>query len=227
MQQRNKTAVITIAAGESHQKLLSITFPTLSAYANKINSDLIIISEGLSNENPKKLKFNLFRYLDDYERILYLDVDIAVNPRCPNLFELVPVESFGAACENPPFFNRQYVVKELCRIYQIQYPGDGYSKFVNSGVMVISQVHKNLFKLPSKIIPIYGFYDQPYLNAKLLDLQYPILDLGLKFNHTGSLLLRGAKPFGHGEAFIVHATGALVDYRQEYLQFVTKLWGFS
>ena len=220
-----QTAIVTIAVGEMHQRMLDITHPTIAYYANKVRSDLIVITSQ-SGENPKALKFTLYELLSHYQRLIYLDGDIAINPNCPNLFNLVPVGLIGATCESLPYFNRDQMMQELCAVYGIRYQDDKKYCFINSGMMVVSRIHKELFFKPNRIIPIQGFFDQPYINARIIQLGFQVKDLGLQFNHTGTFLLRGARPYGHGKAFMVHATGALQRYRLEYLKFVIKMWGY-
>lgn len=220
----SKNAIITLAVGPRHQSIYNLTRPTIVNYSKKINADFHEITEYDGQDNPKLLKFRIYDYLLNYDRVIYFDSDILINPTCPNLFSLVPEKFLGGVSESRLYFNREEVMKQACAIYGISLRN---YQFFNTGVMVISRKHRQLFAKPRTVIPIQGFYDQPYINALFLKLHFKFWDLGLKFNHLGTFLLRGARPYGHGQAYIIHVTGALSIYRLEYINFILKMWGLK
>ena len=48
--------------------------------------------------NVFREKFRIHRRLADFDRVLYLDADMMIRDDCPNLFEIVPPNMFGAVC---------------------------------------------------------------------------------------------------------------------------------
>jgi len=67
-----------------------ISLPTIEAYAEKVGADLRIITEMTDNiPNPYFLLFECLWDFErsDYDRILFLDLDIEVSEKAPNIFE--------------------------------------------------------------------------------------------------------------------------------------------
>ena len=49
-------------------------------------------------------RFEIYKYLDKYDRILFLDDTCIISLKCPDIFNIVPQELLGVTCEKPPFF---------------------------------------------------------------------------------------------------------------------------
>ncbi len=76
--------------------MANLTLPFLKYYANKIGADFIILNNVVINGTvPHYEKFQLYDLLEIYDRILYIDIDVIVTEKCPNLFDIVPIDSFG------------------------------------------------------------------------------------------------------------------------------------
>lgn len=171
-------ALITVTIGEHFHRIAALTHPLLAAYARRIGADFIVLHG--NSPKPWLEKFRVSDFLALYDRVLFLDTDVIVKPDCPDLFERVPAECFGAwlASRHNPRFE-----SNIARIQQAL-PDLGWrGDYFNSGVMVVSRCHRDAF---AKTIEYQDEYpDQTLLNYRVQRLGYPIADIGYRFNHTG------------------------------------------
>jgi hypothetical protein len=70
------------------------------------------------------------------------------------------------------------VMDRAFKLYNQPYIEGG---FYNTGVMVLSQCHQDLFRLTDKPIQM-DYAEQPYLNIKIRQLRLKIYDIGHRFN---------------------------------------------
>ncbi len=181
-----KNLVLTIAVGDVYQKIAKITHPSIMAYAEKIGADFICVDKKSNTSTPHWDKFSqIFTLLNKYERILYIDTDIIIRDDCPNLFEIVPKSELGLFNERPFTSDRHLSLIESCKDYGIII-NNWNGKYYNTGVMVISRQHKQLFKKPEK--EIFNFYEQGYFNANLAKIlesagnELTVYDLPYQYN---------------------------------------------
>jgi Glycosyl transferase family 8 len=217
----DKNAVITLAIG--YQPFWAVTHPTIQRYAERIGADFIVIDSiqntGKLEQSYKLEKFQLYDYLDAYERVVFLDSDIVVHPQCPNLFDQVSKEKIGAVCEKLPYFNREEIFKEACTHYGATYPGHAQDWF-NTGMMVLSRCHRHLFSAPQNIRtfaarnmdgtlapPRFTWLDMPLLNCLRIIHNVLLQDLGYSFNYMQCLASTRNPPGRPEEAWIFHGTG--------------------
>lgn len=172
--------VLTIAIGDAYQKMAEITHPSLKAYAERIGADFLSINEqSISQTTPHWEKFQIFTLLNKYERIIYLDTDIIIRDDCPNLFDIVPPRFLGMFNEAPFTDRSQELLIDVCKQYGMKLPKwDG--RYFNTGVMIISRQHKQLFKKP--IYEVFNFYEQSYLNMLIAKEKVTMFELEHKFN---------------------------------------------
>lgn len=196
-----KHLVLTIAVGDAYEQMGQYTHPTLKAYADRIGADFLVIGES-DCSTPHWEKFQIFDLLNQYERIIYLDTDIIVRDDCPNLFDIVPNSHLGVFNEAPFTDGRTVSMYEVCKEYETMLP-DWNGKYYNTGVMVISRVHKYLFKKPDK--EAFSFYEQGYLNLKIAKDKIWIHELQYPFNRMTCMdILTGEERFA---SYIVHYAG--------------------
>jgi lipopolysaccharide biosynthesis glycosyltransferase len=201
-------AVVTLSFGDAFLEMEKLTHPNLKAYADKIGADFHVISErAWPSAPPCYEKLQVARYLEKYERIVYLDTDILVQPHCPNLFDVVPLGMFGAFCEGK-FFPERRAALQRTLIENGHDFVEKYQEYVNAGVMVFDRSHKSLFDLP----PVWymNFQDQGWINLRRF-LLFPnkLMDIGYAFNHMISI--RWHKRF---ESNIIHYAG----YGKQYIK---------
>lgn len=190
-------AVMTVASGPMFAEIAALTTPLFAAYAAKLSADFIVVDQ--PSEFPHFEKFRLHDYLTHYERMIFLDVDMIVNDRCPDLFALVPQESFGAwiASRHTNAFEPN-IVEAQRRLGDIGWRSD----YFNSGVMVVSQAHRDVFAPPYEFLD--GYADQTLINYRVQRAAIPLFDLGWRLNHTARL----EKPDERFASHIIHYAGA-------------------
>lgn len=177
-------AIITLAIGESFHSLGSISHPTFRKYAKKINADFKVITvRSTTSKIIHFEKLQLGELLKAYDRIIYLDTDIIIRDDCPDLFQLVPQTKLGIydesllATEEQKQIHRSVMGKAF-KLYNQPFVEGG---FYNTGVMVLSKHHSELFERPEQDVLI-EYMEQPYLNIRIRQLKLDIHDIGYKFN---------------------------------------------
>tara|TARA_R110001583_G_scaffold41583_2_gene132154 strand:- start:2396 stop:3115 length:720 start_codon:yes stop_codon:yes gene_type:complete len=88
-----KTAIYTMCDGPPDYA--EYCLPTIEHYAKKTGSDLIVMDNtSLLDEYPNNhfLLYECYKHFvnSDYDRMLFMDVDILINPEAPNVFEVFP-----------------------------------------------------------------------------------------------------------------------------------------
>jgi len=203
---KKDTLILTIAIGDYYNKISEITKPFVKKYAEKINSDFLCIDEFKDEYITQKWnKFYIHELLNKYKRIIYFDVDLIIREDCPNLFDVVPENKLGM------FNEGRYVPRYEFLEQASEYYGEPLKKwngkFYNSGVMVISRKHKQLFKMPKGIDFVET--DQPYINLRILNDKIDMFDLDYKFNRMD--ILDKHCGISRLDSYIVHYAGAPQD----------------
>lgn len=197
--------VLTIAIGDYYQELAKVTHPTLKDYSAKIQADFLSLDNvDISNTTPHWEKFIIYDLLKAYDRIIYLDTDLVVRSFTPNLFDIVPIEQLGmwneAQCLHRP---RHLLVTEALK-YGIDISGCDH-KFYNSGVMVISKEHQEVFKKPTvELGDINSYYEQMYINIMIKKLNINMFDLSYHCNRIDYIDTLVANK---EESYIIHKAG--------------------
>lgn len=197
-----KTCLFTIAIGEHYQDLAKATHPTLKRYAKKIGADFITRTEPVEGYATQKWqKFEIYDLLNTYERVLWVDSDIIIRKDAPNLFELVPKTEFAIFNEGK-YEDRTSFIREAMEHYNIWFDWKG--QFYNSGVMVASRLHKQIFALPEDTDQIET--DQILITLRLLKGKYKVFDLPYRFNRMSIL----DKHIGitRKDSYFIHYAGA-------------------
>lgn len=198
--------VLTISIGEYHQNLSNYTLPSIKKYADKIGADFINITENDPNYITQKWnKFNIYTLLNKYKRILYLDIDLIIREDCPNLFDIVPENKLGMFNEGRYAARFEYL--EQASNYYKEPLKKWEGKFYNSGVMVISRMHKQIFKMPTGVDFVET--DQPYINLRILNDKIEMFDLDYKYNRMD--ILDKFTGISRLDSYIVHYAGAPKD----------------
>jgi len=120
------------------------------AAAERWNAEYVEINRPLFGwHDPFLEKLHLDRHAAPYDRVVYLDRDAIVRADCPNLFEIVPKDHFGAVASEQEGHNLPFHIQPkmdpLCRLVGV--PIDYATEYINSGVLVFSsQAHKTAFE---------------------------------------------------------------------------------
>jgi lipopolysaccharide biosynthesis glycosyltransferase len=163
----------------------------MESYAKKIGAEFLRIKEvQTANLSPHFAKFEIFDLLNRYDRIVYIDGDCLVRSDMPNLFELVPVESFGALDESPYNSNRPQSMKNAAISYGIGLNDEILKKYTgyyfNTGVMAVSKQHQSVFERPIKQYDL-EFQEQSLINARVVSMGIPTYSLDYRFNRMTCL----------------------------------------
>jgi lipopolysaccharide biosynthesis glycosyltransferase len=197
-----KYAVVTRARDD--YELARITQPNLSNYAFRCGSDFVVINEAkrkLGNFSYEILQcYELFQ---TYERILVVDSDVIINPRCPNIFELVPYDYIGTVYEDK--YSRMKDRRHRIQKIQEAFGDVGWKKgYINTGFFVCSRIHKEIFScLYDKIWTHYG-YDDVYLGYRIHQLKLKVFELPYKFNHMSMFSEIGRNWL---KSYVIHYAG--------------------
>lgn len=198
-----KNLILTITVGDYYKKISNYTLPFLEKYAEKIDADFLNIDDFNNNYITQKWnKFYIHELLNKYKRIIYLDIDLIIREDCPNLFDIVPENKLGMFNEGK--YTPRFEFLEQASEYYQEPLKKWNGKFYNSGVMVISRIHKPIFKLPR------GFdfveTDQPYINLRILNDKVEMFDLDYRFNRMD--ILDKHCGISRLDSYIVHYAGA-------------------
>jgi hypothetical protein len=173
--------ILTIAVGQAFHDIAALTHPAMAAYARRTNADFIALNTDATE--PHLQKARIAEFLQLYDRILYLDTDIVVNDGCPDLFDIVPEDTFGAWFPNPMFPGR--FADRIRRVQQVLGDIGWVDNYFNSGVMVVSRAHAAAFENLSEYRD--DFFEQTLLNYRVRKRRYATKDIGFRWNHTGAV----------------------------------------
>lgn len=199
-----KYAIVTVCIGDLYKRMGTISHPLMKQYADRIGADFIVLDEKkLAQTTPHWEKFKILDILADYERVLYLDSDIIIRDDAPNIFDEVPKDCLGMFDEAPFTDGRSYPMNKGIEDYGYKEDLKWDGKYYNSGVMVVSRVHRFLFRKPEK--EIFNFYEQTYLNLIIAKEKIKIHNIDYKFNRMHCMdKYTGEERYG---SYFIHYAG--------------------
>ena len=182
----------------------------------------LIVEENLDEEikrnklNPwvQKSK-NIKKYLNVFDRVLYLDSDCVVSRKTPNVFEIFPKGYLYAvldgAKDDPNCFAR---CEEMIQIQAYFGSIDWTYGYYNAGVILVEKDHHYIFKDNLRCNTPYG--DQGLFNYFLRKYGFPHKNLGRNYNSMSINILDPIYPPFKGlyppedisrGVYIAHAAG--------------------
>lgn len=187
-------AVVTLTIGDTYREMASITHGLMKEYAEKCGADFVVVdsirvSPALGRAAYEK--FQLYDLLDHFDQIAFVDTDILIAPDSPSLFEVVPMDTFGAVSEEE--FKMADRDKRVTQ--EVLGPVSWINPYFNSGMMVMSKAHREVFDPHAEDLVLWAtgdfrkqhvnlLNDQPYLNHRINKLGIRIKNLGRAFNYT-------------------------------------------
>lgn len=205
-----KRAIIT-RSDDNIKYMSDITHPIFKEYASKCDADFIIfdhkphIMTADNNYHYRILKAK--EYLDEYDRLLFLDTDMIINKNCPNIFDIVPDDCIGTIYEDKG--SRVPKRRSVMENIQKRYGDVGWtSGYTNAGTFLISNIHKELFE------PINGEY---YLDWGSVDAhfayqinknEYKVHELEYKWNHMTMFSEPWNNNANRFDSYIIHYAGS-------------------
>lgn len=195
-----KKALVTIAVGKRFEKMVrNYCLTNWKLYAEKYDYELIIIDKALDENDTRCVAWQKCLVLSQdwskkYDRIVWLDTDIVINPNSPDVIDGVPEDKIGAVDEFSFPTKQEYEIA-LSRMYKhwenlgynpvINYGGPAYYKsygiecdfeeVVQTGVMVFNpKLHREVLE------HIYYNYEDRGLNYEMRPMSYEIIKNNLQ-----------------------------------------------
>jgi lipopolysaccharide biosynthesis glycosyltransferase len=208
-----KHALVTLQIGPSD--LFELVNPNFEEACRKHDWSFEIINERKIGFIPirrkvRRIQFEKFQIgalLEKYDRILYLDSDILINPSLPNVFDIVPEEAFGCVMEDvgPLKWKREEERKKAQR--RLGKLPNWTSGYFNSGMFVVSKIHKPIFSTKWRDVTGGRWADQTTLNYQVRAHGFQIHELPIEFNYLAELCPEWDDPQKRKKAHIVHYAG--------------------
>ena len=224
-------AVCVIPANQSAMDLLDITRDSIKSYAKKCGADYIELTGDQHPDWPMANKYRLHKVASTYKKTLYLDCDVIVSDKAPNIFDATPDDKISAFDEYPLWKSKnevQWIEKEQDLIIR-KVLSDKQSRnfikngktiypntMINGGVLVIPKSCADYYKQPEEEYPRQWCFDQNYFTLLLPDDKFHRLDLKWNCCHTfGDKFWYFAK-----DSFFLHLNGLLknTDFRKFTMQ---------
>lgn len=206
-------AVATITFGEKFWEMAKHTHPLIKQYAERCGADFIVIDKPQLAEALGKAayeKFQLYRLLEQYDSVAFVDTDILVAPDSPSVFDLTPEGKIGAC--NEELFSKSKRDRSVTQ--QVLGKVDWKNCYFNSGMMVLDQKTKELVNPDAEGLMEWAtgefrkehenlLNDQPFLNHRANKLGMDVEDLGHRFNHTRVI----TKTHTRFDSYFIHYAG--------------------
>ena len=202
-----KKAIVTLAIGRSYsERFDELCLKNWTGYAERHAFDLVVIKEPLDSTERAKTRSPAWQkclilsvpQLADYERVVWVDSDICINPAAPSILDGVPIERIGATDEHrfPSPELRQMLLRGVIAgapkegEFNARYwqgwldPGlwhaawglpSGQAHIVQTGVMVLSpKYHREVLE------HVYHAYEDGGFNYEMRPLSHEIQSRGLQ-----------------------------------------------
>ena len=205
MKQAILTYVDPTGPVDYYKGLFSTCLPYLKKYAQRCKVDLIVPFSNTPS-HPKythRAAVNLYRFdliykaLEDYDRVLWVDADILIRRDSPNLFDLVPHNCFAAHENNEVYhvtstqpqrddYYWNLRIERVCNKNGWEKP-DTRGCQIDSGVMLVNKSHQDIFA------PIWGLVEETndrfceemlLVNIRLFQDHYDLYYLPQCFNYV-------------------------------------------
>jgi FkbM family methyltransferase len=215
-----KLAIYTIMIGNN--PMFEYTRHSMELYAKRINADLIIRTEQLSNLFEQEVGLNVTTacfeklFIEDllqtYDRVLYLDADILIHPNSPNIFDIYSDVNKVYMFHEAAYEDRAFCVQSICQ--QLNYNPKRWKKlegryiYYNGGVILCSKESNFLkYKSIEEFRNLYGkipHHDQTYFSYLIQKHQVQNQPIDYRFDrmdYMGNFEQRF-------EAYFIHYAGA-------------------
>ena len=203
---KSSKAIVTGIFGADYWRLADVSLPTIRDYANRIGVDLVVL------ENRSFPKWSLYweklalgRLLVRYDYVVWIDLDVIVNPSAPDIFQEVLPNGFSALDEGRWFVDRPDQLVQDAEFYNLENVVTRIRPFsyFNVGVMIASRAVRSLFTPPRRVKPDSIMPEQTYLNLRMIETGFPFNALDPKWNGLHSIY----KPDDRRDLYVVHYAG--------------------
>lgn len=180
-----KRAVVT-RSDANIQEMSDLTHPGIKRYADRCEADFIIYDhEPVVWTNDKKPHYRILKAIEtfkEYDRILFIDTDVVINPVCPNIFDVVPIECIGSIFEDKG--RRARKRRRLIRGIQKRWGDVGWvTGYTNAGVLVASRQHARIFESQNGEYCLGWGSADVHMSYKAHQHGMKIMELPFQWNH--------------------------------------------
>lgn len=190
--------------------MTDITLPIIRRFCDKWKSDFIVLNHDpkilTDDHHPHYRIMRVYDLLQDYDRVISLDSDIIINKSCPDLFKVIPDTCVGSIFEDvgTRSENRQSKIQKI----QTKYGNVGWlTGYVNTGVMVVSKMHRDIFTPINGTLYTEDGSDDLHIGYQIHKMGFQIYEMDFRFNHMTMF----SEPWNNAsrfDSFIIHYAGA-------------------
>lgn len=164
-----KLAVCTIVIGEAAEQLAEYTLPRIRKYADRINADLIVIDKCNYPQWPMANKFAIGSVVKNYDRTYYVDIDVWIRDKCPNVFETFEDHTVWVH-QDANYLDRGHLEEDTHRLSR---PGIELDCW-NTGVVLQAREHWDIWTPPTKMQFTSHTCEQSSVELAIKDKNYKV-----------------------------------------------------
>lgn len=178
--------IITVAAGQKAWDLLELTGPQMKRYAEKCGADFHAITNNLYPEYPLANKFRLKNLVTNYQRVLFLDVDVWVRASAADLFAPmwgIPTSGLVMIHEDHPYItDKTWIESDRDLTARQQQVEPVPMRLLNTGVVLFDGSQSDIWTPPPLPFAIRHIAEQTWVEFNLAKSKYPVALLGTEYN---------------------------------------------
>lgn len=207
--------LITTRSDEKTKEWEALTHPVLKDYAKKVNADFLVLDDkydakdavgGIGNGVYQFRIFEHYNLHEEYDRILSIDNDLLITPKCPNVFDYVPYDSIGTIYEDVGSrkpYRRQCMIKAQQKFGFVDW-ADGY---VNTGFFLTSKCHRDIFqKINNQYFVDWGT-DDVHIGYLIKKYKLKVKELSYKWNHMTMFSESWNNNADRFDSYVIHYAG--------------------
>jgi len=191
---RERRSIVTLAIGRQYEQMAKVTHPRMREYAREIGADFHVIRKklGPSMRPPHFEKLQARYLLDVYDRVLFLDTDIAIAAGAPDIFAEVPSGEFAGYDELGRLGQRWDVIMTFWEwlLFRAGCPGPASRyylprgvAYLNAGVWLFDRSHRSLFRDPPRSCWEFQLPEQTFLNFLIRCDRVKVFRLSPRWNY--------------------------------------------
>ena len=174
-----RTALVTTCVNEYQKNISQYTISNMKDYAKRIGTEFVCIDKAdISQDHPELEKFKIFNLLNQFDRIIYFEIGVLIRDDCPNLFDMIPYDHFGAFNDGA-FIDHSKDMKIITEKFRAEIT-DWNRQYLNTNVMIISRCHKFLFDMPP--IDVIDLDISALLNFRIIRNKTKVKPLTYQYN---------------------------------------------
>lgn len=197
--------ILTLATGSIHQAIFEETSAHMRGYAKRIKADFKAVQtdDASFKTMPAYQKLKIIHdFLKDYDRVCFVDADVLISEKAPDIFEAVPQDRLGLFNEAPWVGERH--TKDVGQWKVLTGFELEKGSYFNTGVIVASKEHRHLFDLETFKHKINFYGEQTAFNQHVQEHKPQIFELSYKWNRMTCTWLKGLTPYN---SHFVHFAG--------------------